>query len=212
MGRSLALAGALVAAAALVAPRALADGDPASDFLLTQNVFLPFSGALTNDDRTRFAAYVGDVAKAGYPIKVAVIAAPVDLGAVPSLFRQPQRYARFLGQELSLRPTQRLLVAMPNGYGFYRPRGSVGRERRALAAVPPAGTAEPRPLAAAAARAVRRLAALDGASVPAFAADGSDDGESQWRARLELAAIVLAALAVAGGVSYARRRRARPGA
>ena len=44
---------------------------------------------------------------------------PDDLGAVTALWDKPQAYARFLGIELSLAYTQRLLVVMPNGIGFY---------------------------------------------------------------------------------------------
>ena len=39
--------------------------------------------------------------KAGLPIKVALIASPVDLGVVPELFDKPQSYADFLDKEIS---------------------------------------------------------------------------------------------------------------
>jgi hypothetical protein len=129
---------------------------------------------------------------------------------VPSLFRQPQRYARFLGQELPLTPSQTLLVVMPNGYGVYRVHMPIVRERQALAAVAPPGTREPQALVAGAARAVRRLAGLRGVSAPPFdAAAATRKGTSEWGARLELAAIVAGALALAAAASYLRRRRAR---
>jgi hypothetical protein len=49
---------------------------------------------------------------------VALIASPVDLGAIPSLFGKPQEYAEFLDRELSYSNNpQPLLVVMRNGYG-----------------------------------------------------------------------------------------------
>ena len=52
-----------------------------------------------------------------------MIASPTDLGSVTELWRQPQNYARFLAQELSLLYRGPLLVVMPNGYGRYRLEG-----------------------------------------------------------------------------------------
>ena len=49
---------------------------------------------------------------------MAIIAKPDDLGSVTSLWREPQAYAHFLGLELSLAYKGRLLVVMPNGFGF----------------------------------------------------------------------------------------------
>ena len=61
----------------------------------------------------------------GYLVRVAVIGSRSDLGSVTALWRQPQSYARFLGQELALVFHGPLLVVMPNGYGFVRGDGSV---------------------------------------------------------------------------------------
>ena len=40
----------------------------------------------------------------GFPVKVALIAAPTDLGVIPDLFGKPQPYAQFLDQEISFTP------------------------------------------------------------------------------------------------------------
>jgi hypothetical protein len=56
----------------------------------------------------------------GYPVKVALIGAPADLGAAYTLWGKPQQYARFLGQELVFLYKGRLLIVMPNGYGLSR--------------------------------------------------------------------------------------------
>ncbi|MGZ4401132.1 MAG: hypothetical protein ACXVYM_09705, partial [Gaiellaceae bacterium] len=62
--------------------------------------------------------------KAGFAIRVAVIFSSYDLGSVTSLWRKPKTYARFLGVELSFVYRQRLLVVMPNGFGFNWPKHS----------------------------------------------------------------------------------------
>ena len=49
---------------------------------------------------------------------MAVISQPADLGAITALWRKPAAYADFLGTELSLAYAQRLLIVMPNGFGF----------------------------------------------------------------------------------------------
>src|SRR5207302_10491532 len=81
-----------------VAPVALADGDPASDYLISQQVFLPFSAKVSATKARELTALAGDSKRKGFPLKVAVIGAPYDLGSVPSLFGKPRQYAKFLGQ------------------------------------------------------------------------------------------------------------------
>ncbi len=108
---ALALALTLVAGAA-------ADGDPASDALVVQNVFFPYP----TPSRSATAALATQVEAAyarGYRVKVAVIASATDLGAIPSLFNKPAEYARFLGQELQFYYVGPLLIVMPAGFGIY---------------------------------------------------------------------------------------------
>src|SRR5436190_17935105 len=97
---------------------ALADADPASDVILLQNVFLPQAPAPSAPVAQKLRSITDAANKAGYPLKVAVIGSPGDLGAIPSMFGRPQRYAGFLGQEISGasgRKQQPLLVVMPAG-------------------------------------------------------------------------------------------------
>jgi hypothetical protein len=116
--RLCALLAVALAAAALV-PAAVADGDPASDYLLQQDTFTPYppppAAAVAALD-----AAVAAVWAHGDRLKVAVVATPQDLGAVPSLFGRPADYARFLGTELEFVYRGPLLIAMPDGYGFVR--------------------------------------------------------------------------------------------
>jgi len=94
-----------------------ADGDPASDYLLQQDVFLPYpapSAAAAQQLRSAVHSL-----PTGSRVKVAVIASKQDLGSVPQLFGQPVKYAKFLALEIAFVYKGPLLVAMPVGLGFY---------------------------------------------------------------------------------------------
>jgi hypothetical protein len=152
--------------------RALADGDPASDVLASQPLFLPTDGGYSPAQQIRLGGLLQSAQREGYPIRVAVITTPADLGSVGELWRMPGSYARFLGQELTLVYRGTLLVVMPNGLGVYRTGGSqVGQSRGSAplgsapaAGAPPSLTPD-RPgtsLVVAAADAVEQLAAAAG--------------------------------------------------
>jgi hypothetical protein len=132
--RKLAAAAAVAFAAVAfgVAP-ARADGDPASDILLVDNVFLTYSVDVTPAAKTALQQTVTRLNHHSFRVKVAVVADPADLGAVPSLFGKPQLYAKFLGTEISFQYTNRLLVVMPSGFGFWRDRKPITREKKILA-------------------------------------------------------------------------------
>jgi hypothetical protein len=151
---------AIVLAALLIAPAAsLADGDPASDVLLGENVFYPYSPPVTSAIQKRLNAETQAARLAGFPLKVALIQSPVDLGVIPDLFGKPQKYADFLDQEISFQTRQPLLVVMPTGYGV---QGAGAKAASALSALsPPAGRTS-NDLATAALTAVAKLAAAAG--------------------------------------------------
>jgi cytochrome oxidase Cu insertion factor (SCO1/SenC/PrrC family) len=128
---SLAAVGAL-ALLAVSAPGAWADGDPASDVLLSQAMFVPADANATSDEQARLASLLHRAADAGFPIRVAVISSGYDLGSVTTLWRRPQTYARFLGIELGSVYKGALLVVMPNGYGVNLPGHSTARAYRRL--------------------------------------------------------------------------------
>jgi hypothetical protein len=114
----LCLAGLLLAGAVL-AGSALADGDPASDVLATQTLFLPWDANLPTSEQAQLEGVLESAAHHGFPIRVAVIASASDLGSVTALWRLPQEYASFLGEELSLVYKGPLLVVMRNGFGLH---------------------------------------------------------------------------------------------
>ena len=125
---------ALAVLAGIAAAAARADGDPASDVLYFQDVFLPYSKP-SADVAKQLTSTVGSANKAGFRIKVAVIASEQDLGSVPSLFNRQDVYARFLGAELKTFYAQRLLVVMPAGFGVYDNGKPIDAEKAALAGI-----------------------------------------------------------------------------
>jgi hypothetical protein len=134
MRKTLLLAVTVAALAGLTTPAAHADGDPASDVLYFQDVFLPYVKP-SADVAKQLTAAVASANKGGFRIKVAVIASEQDLGSVPSLFNRQDLYARFLGAELKTFYAQRLLVVMPAGLGLYDAGKPVDAEKAALAGI-----------------------------------------------------------------------------
>jgi hypothetical protein len=118
--------------AVLAAPAARANGDPASDVLYFQDVYLPYTKP-SAERAQELNDTVRDANRAGYRIKVAVIETAQDLGAVPSLFGKPGLYARFLGTEIRTFYTKNLLVVMPQGFGFYADGVATDKEEKLLA-------------------------------------------------------------------------------
>jgi hypothetical protein len=150
--------------AALVAPAARANGDPASDYLLSQSTFIPFDAKVPKEQAEQLNSLVADAKEKGFTVRVALIATELDLGAVPSLWLKPETYARFLGQELFFVYKGRLLIVMPNGFGFSRGGKLVPAGQRAIERLPNPGAGGPA-LTTAAMRAVQRLAAQSGVRV-----------------------------------------------
>ena len=111
---------------------ASADGDPASDVLVSQVAFLPPDGGFSAVQRAQLDGLLGAAARAGSPVRVAVIPNSYDLGSITVLWRKPETYARFLGAELALVYKHPLVVVMPNGVGLNWPRHSTADARREL--------------------------------------------------------------------------------
>jgi LPXTG-motif cell wall-anchored protein len=107
----------LVALALVLPASAQADGDPASDVLLLQDVYLPYAPGVPKPLGDTITRLLKTTRKAGFTLKVAIIAKPQDLGAVPQYFAKPQSYAPFLESEIAFNTKKPLLVVMPQGYG-----------------------------------------------------------------------------------------------
>ena len=79
------LLAAAALAAGVLAASARADGDPASDYLLVQKVFLPFDAKFPAQRQAQFTALVAAANRSGFTIRVALISSSYDLGAITSL-------------------------------------------------------------------------------------------------------------------------------
>jgi hypothetical protein len=195
----------------LLAPLARADGDPASDYLLTRTTFVPPDLGISDGDAARLATAVQSAHAGGYTIRVAIIGSRYDLGAIGSLIDQPKQYARFLGKELTLVYHGRLLVVMPNGYGVSRAGTLLRPEQATLDRLVPPGRGGDR-LVAAAIEGVRRLAQGAGVTVPVPPAAHGGDGRSTWLWAGVAAALALAVAGAAWVVApLLSRRRASGG-
>jgi hypothetical protein len=210
----------LVLLACLVAaPVALADGDPASDYLLSLQTFVPPDAGFSTADKQQLTQVVTGARTGspvpggrpgGYTIRVAVIASNYDLGSVSVLANKPKLYAHFLSQELRFVYRGRLLVVMANGYGVARNGKPDPAEQKVVDRLPLPPASHGSTLAAATVRAVRALATNAGvriANVP-VAATPTSSGSTTTRDRILIGAIGFVLLcAAAVGVLYRRVRK-----
>jgi hypothetical protein len=180
----------VVLAACIAAGTARADGDPASDYLLGSQVFLPFDAKIPKAKQQELIATLADANRKGYKIRTAVIWSAYDLGAVTSLWRKPQTYARFLSEEIRFVYAKRLLIVMPNGFGFYWHGHPSAREEKLLEKIPVKPT--PVGIVDAAKQAVVQLAAADGVKVEAAGAKAPSRGTQ----RIIIVLVVVAVIAV----------------
>jgi hypothetical protein len=190
---------------ALGASAARADADPASDFLLSTDVFYPFSTKVSGSAKSALDDAVASAKQGGMRVKVAIIANPSDLGSVTVLYRKPQPYSEFLGKELFYVNQARVLVVMPNGYGLWRKGGALSpRELNEVHSLPAPSSTDGNTLAQGANTAVRRLLALHGIRVTA-----SGSGNNTTTDRLTIAAAALVVIVIGAAASVLLRRRGR---
>lgn len=202
-----------------LAPPALADGDPASDVLLSQDSFLPYAPPVQPKLKKALESVLKQAEKAGYPMKVALILSESDLGSYSQLLNQAQKYTDLLSGELgALNPNGdaskalHLLVVMPGGFGGNNLGGKVND---ALQPVKIQGEAQSDGLAKAAIAAVARIATANGhpVKVPAEANIklSSSDASTKRNTTSPLvfaapALLLFVGLAVAGRVAVRRQR------
>ncbi len=174
----------------------------ASDVLLSQPLYLPQDAGVPATQQAQLTALLAAAHRSGYTLRVALIAEPADLGSVTELWRQPQNYAHFLGQELSLNYNGPLLVVMPNGYGLYQPHASPNKQASAVSALSPPG----RNLGPGALGAIERLAAASGHNLPTPAATTPTNSHSNDTT----ASIVFGIGTIIIIIAWAASLRARP--
>jgi cytochrome oxidase Cu insertion factor (SCO1/SenC/PrrC family) len=201
---SIALVGVLLGAG-VGTPAARADGDPASDVLVSQNLYLPADAGASGGQVAQLNAVLRAVKRSGTPVRVAVIPSAYDLGSVDPLWRRPDSYARFLGVELSLIYRQALLIVMPNGFGLNWPGHSTEAADARLAHIRIVSGG--RGIVAATEAAVRAVAASEGGAVVPSRSAGADGGTRE----VAVIAGAVVALLAAGTVLRVASRRRRPG-
>ena len=193
----LALAAAL---AGTVAGTARADGDPASDVLLSDNVFLSYQSPYGSAEGRALEALAKEAKQQHFPMRVAVITQIADLGAIGGLYGKAQRYADFLASEITFVYRGTLVVAMngkPGGFGVHGP-GATPAARRALARMKlPSTSVTAAELARLAATAMQGVAAASGHHLAAPSAAATKKKTSTRL--LDLFLIAALALAVLGG-------------
>jgi hypothetical protein len=175
MRRLAALAAAVLVALA-AAGAALADGDPASDFLYLGTLYPSLSKPANGHNGDELRGLLKAARARGYSIKVALIADKQDLGQYPQLIAAPQRYADLLASELAIYRQLKapVLVVTPNGLGVAgneRRGGKLvkithARAKQLLAGLPDDPKADGESLAAVALDGVRQLAEKDGQTLP----------------------------------------------
>jgi hypothetical protein len=185
--------------ALILAPQALADGDPASDILAPADTRVYMTLAATDPSlEKQLAKTTQQVTDAGLPIKVAVIGNKTDLGAVPQLWAKPQTYARFLGSELRFIYKDTLLVVMPQGFGINGPYPQ-SKALAALQGIDPRKDPSAKGLTDSADRALRALAKANGLTV-----SGGGGGGGGGLPLPLIAAGVMVLAGIGGGVLVLR--------
>jgi hypothetical protein len=200
----LAVVAALAPAVVMPAP-ALADGDPASDVLLLQDVFLPYAPGVPAPLGKSITELLKTTRKAGFPLKVAIIASQQDLGAVPQFFGRPAAYAPFLEREIAFNSKKPLLIVMAAGYGG---AALPGGAQAALQTLDPPRSGGGDDLGRATIDAIVKLSAGAGHPVPAPklpAAGGGGGGGGT--SPLVVFGVPVALLAIGGLLAALRRRQ-----
>lgn len=164
----------LASVALLTATTALADGDPASDVLVENTLFNPVGSGISLSSQMRLEGVLKASATAGFPLRVALIAAADDLGTATAYWRDPKDYARYLWIELSQVYGGQILVVMPNGFGLYGTRSGPHQVTSGELSVQASAPGPGEQLVRAALSAVPLLARAAGHPIPAAAIAAAD--------------------------------------
>src|SRR5215218_3427622 len=177
----------------LAAPAAaLANGDPASDVLLQAKVYFP-TQRVSVEAANSLKAVVQKANAKGYAIRIALIKDETDLGTVPNLLSQAQKYSEFLGPEIRFAYKGDLLVVMPNGLGLTT-TDQTPPPAKAIEGMQVEAGGSPDGLAQTAEEAVTKLAAASGHPLEAKKSGGGGGGAAAGT----IVAVVLLLLGLAG--------------
>jgi hypothetical protein len=187
----------------LIAPRAAADADPASDILLGSQVFYPYQPPVSAPLQRQLARKLRDLRAQGLNLKLAIIQSPIDLGALPNLFGKPREYAEFLDHEIAFETPPPLLVVMPNGFGVVDagPASSLDGLKIDRAH-------KSNGLASAALQAIDRIATANGKSISGGSGTASGSSGGGTSPLITFGIPILVILLAVGAVVMLRRRSA----
>jgi hypothetical protein len=201
------LATVVLLAALATPPAAHADGDPASDVLLLQDVYLPYQPVVPKPVSSALIAIVKQLHKEGYPLKVAVVASQTDLGTVPQFLGRPGPYASFLESEIKFNKAKPLVVVMEAGYGTAAVAPTLASS---LTTVPKPTSGSADALGRAAIAAVLKIAAADGHPIAAPKlpkATGGGGGGGGGTSPAIIFGVPVLLLAIGGGLAALRARQ-----
>jgi len=139
-----------------------------------------------------------------------VIQSRFDLGAVTVLDGKPRLYARFLSQELRFVYKGRLLVVMPNGYGFANDGRSMPYDQSVVDRVQPASSLDGAKLVAAAISAEGALAAAHGIDVTQLPGWPRPTHSPAWDRDIAVTAAIVVLLILFVPLAARVRRCVRP--
>ena len=207
----------LAALAVALAPAgARADGDPASDVLITNTLYTPVAQKISPPVLKQLKSTIEQANAGGFKVRVALILDRTDLGAVPQLFGHPVKYVKLLSGELYYAWKGAIVAVQPSGIGVQniKPLGPAQAVADSIVITNPS-TADG--LAQAATETIRKLAGEDGKIT--FTADGtagagSSSSSSTFTTTNILGGVlvVVLVLLLVGQIVVRRRRRAgRPG-
>lgn len=203
-----------IALGLLLPALARADGDPASDVLVMQDAYYPYAPPTDAKLKKALDGVLKRARAAGFPLKVALIQAPADLGAYPTLFNKANEYASLLARELPSNrhgpklEGQRILIVMPGGFGGTNLGDGVDD---ALSPVTIKTSAQSNGLAVAAIAAVARLATANAHRVPTPPEAALDPSAptAQRKGGPSLVIFLVPAVLVFAGLFVAGRRAGR---
>jgi uncharacterized protein (TIGR03382 family) len=198
---------ALAIGLATSAPRAHADGDPASDILYFDSIYTPVGQKISPGALKQLEGTIKAAALAGFRVRVALILDRTDLGAVPQLFGHPDNYVKLLAGEIYNGWKGALIAVQPSGIGVRNVK-PLAPARRVVAEIKIATPASADSLARAARVAILKVAAVDGHPLNGPVTTAGKSSSSSTFVVFGGAVIAITLALLAGWLILRRRRRA----
>jgi hypothetical protein len=214
----------LLAAVAVVLPPAgaLADGDPPSDVLITNQLYTPVTQKISAPVLAELKSTIDQANKGGFKVRVALVLDANDLGSVPQLLGHPVQYVKLLSGELYYSWKGAIVAVQPKGIGVQNIKPLAPAQALAdTIVIKNPSTADG--LAQAATETIRKLAGQDdkitfttaaGTPVGGSSSSSSSSSSSTFSATHILTGVLIVVLILLfiGQIIVRRRKRATPDA